>query len=111
MDEAEMIERLTKTEERTKSNTHRLDKLEPVIDELHALSQTMVRLVEEVRHTNESLDSLEEKVDRMDSRVDDMERAPANEVKEYKKTLITAIISTIGGAIATGMIIYLAQFS
>lgn len=110
MEEAEMIERLTKAEERTKSNTHRLDKLEPIVNEIHTLSQTMVKLVEEVRHTNESLDSLEEKVDRMDSRVDDMERAPADEAREYKRTLITAIISTVAGAVATGMIVYIAQF-
>lgn len=105
-----MIERLTKAEERTKSNTHRLDKLESIINEIHTLSQTMVKLVEEVRHTNESLDSLEEKVDRMDSRVDEMERAPADEVKEYKKTFVTAIIGTVAGAIATGVIVYMAQF-
>jgi len=110
MEEAEMIERLTKAEERTRSNTHRLDKLEPIVNEIHTLSQTMVRLVEEVRHTNESLDSLEEKVDRMDSRVDEMERAPAVEAREYKRTLVTSVISAVGGAIATGMIVYIAQF-
>ena len=110
MDEAEMIERLTKAEERSKSNTHRLDKLEPIVGELHTLSQTMVKLVEEVWHTNESLDSLEEKVGQMDSRVGEMERAPADEAKEYKRTLITAIVSTLGGAIATGIVVLIAQY-
>ena len=32
MDEKETVERLTKVEERSKSNTHRLEKLEPIVD-------------------------------------------------------------------------------
>lgn len=110
MEEAEIVERLTKTEERGKSNTHRLDKLEPLVSEIHTMSNTMVQLVEELRHTNEAVRSLDEKVDRMDSRVDEMERAPADDAKAYKRTMVTAIISTVAGAFATGMIVLIAQF-
>ena len=70
--EMEILERLTKVEERSKSNTHRLEKLEPIINEIHTMSNTMVQLVEEVKHTNETVSSLDEKVERMDSRVDVM---------------------------------------
>ena len=110
MDEAEMTQRLVKAEERGKSNTHRLDKLEPLVHEIHTMSNTMVQLVEELRHTNEAVSSLDEKVDRMDSRVDVMERAPADDAKAYKRTMVTAIISTVAGALATGMIVLIAQF-
>ena len=110
MEEAEIIERLAKTEERGKSNTHRLDKLEPLVSEIHTMSNTMVQLVEELRHTNETVGSLNEKVDRMDSRVDEMERAPADDAKAYKRTAVTAIISTVAGALATGMVVLIAQF-
>ena len=73
MQEFELLERLTITEERSKSNTHRLDKLEPLVNEIHTMSNTMVQLVEEVKHTNETVSSLDEKLERMDSRVDLME--------------------------------------
>lgn len=102
--------RITEVEQRAKSNTHRLDKLEPIIDEIHTMSQTMVKLVEEVKHTNETVCALNEKVDRMDSRVDDIERAPAEDAKKYKQTAVTAIISTIAGAFATGMIVMIAHY-
>ena len=46
MQEMEFMERLTKAEERSKSNTHRLDKLEPIINEIHTMANTMVQLVE-----------------------------------------------------------------
>lgn len=109
MDEKEILERIIKAEERSKSNTHRLDKLEPIVDEIHTLSKTMVQLVEEVKHTNVTVVSLDEKIDRMDNRVDEMERAPSEDARIYKRTAITAIISTVAGALATGMILLIAQ--
>ena len=110
MNEIDIEHRLTDVENRAKSNTHRLDKLEPIVDEIHTMSNTMVQLVQEVKHTNETVNNLDAKVDRMDSRVDDMERAPAEDAKKYKSTAITAIISTIAGAFATGIIVMIAQF-
>ena len=110
MNEIDIEHRLTDVENRAKSNTHRLDKLEPIVDEIHTMSNTMVQLVQEVKHTNETVNNLDAKVDRMDSRVDDMERAPAEDVKKYKSTAVTAIISTIAGAFATGIIVMIAQF-
>lgn len=110
MDELEMERRLTEATERAKSNTHRLDKLEPIVNEIHNMSQRMVELVQEVKHTNETVHSLDQKVDRMDSRVDAMEREPAVDAKKYKTTAITAIISTIAGSVATGVIVFIAQF-
>ena len=102
--------RLTKTEERAKSNTHRIDKLEPIVGEIHTMSKTMVQLVEEVKNTNENVCSLDRKIDNMDARVDEMERAPAEDVKKYKTTAVTAIISTLSGMIATGFIMMFAQY-
>ena len=110
MNELDMERRLTEVTERAKSNTHRLDKLEPIVDAIHTMSNTMVQLVEEVKHTNESVCALDAKVDRMDSRVDEMERAPAADARKYKGTVITAIISTVSGAAATGLLLMIAQY-
>ena len=110
MNEIDIEHRITDVENRAKSNTHRLDKLEPIVEEIHTMSNTMVQLVQEVKHTNETVNNLDAKVDRMDSRVDDMEKAPAKDAKTYKATAITAIISTIAGAFATGIIVLIAQF-
>lgn len=109
MYDIEIEHRLTEVEQRAKSNTHRLDKLEPIVNEIHTMSNTMVQLVQEVKHTNETVCSLDEKVERMDGRVDVMERAPAEDVKKYKTTAVTAIISTIAGAFATGIIVLIAH--
>lgn len=110
MQDFEVLERLTKAEERTKSNTHRLDKLEPIVNEIHTMSNTMVQLVEEVKHTNETVSSLDEKVERMDSRVDIMERSPADDMRAYRRTAVTAMISTIAGAMAAGVLVWVASY-
>lgn len=110
MDELGIEHRLTEIEQRSKSNSHRLDKLEPIISEIHTMSKTMVQLVGEVQHTNENVSEIKGKINRMDNRVDEMEMAPADEAKKYKMAAITAIISTIFGALATGVIILIAQY-
>lgn len=110
MQDFEVLERLTKAEERTKSNTHRLDKLEPIVNEIHTMSNTMVQLVEEIKHTNETVSSLDEKVERMDSRVDVMERSPADDMKAYRRTFVTAMLSTIAGALAAGVLVWVASY-
>ena len=110
MNEIDIEHRLTDVENRARSNTHRLDKLEPIVAEIHTMSNIMVQLVQEVKHTNDTVCALDAKVDKMDSRVDDMERAPAEDAKKYKSTAVTAVISTIAGAFATGIIVLIAQF-
>lgn len=110
MNELDIEHRITGVEQRARSNTHRLEKLEPIVDEIHTMSKTMVQLVQEVKHTNESVQGLDEKVERLDNRVDVMERAPAEDVKKYKSTAVTAIISTVAGALATGLFFFIAQF-
>lgn len=110
MDEIAVEHRITEIEQRAKSNTHRIDKLEPVVNEIHTMSKTMVQLVEEARHTNQTVNSLDEKVDGLDSRIDDMEKAPAVDMKRYKGTAITSVISTMSGALITGLIALIAYF-
>lgn len=110
MQDFEVLERLTKVEERTKGNSHRLDKLEPIVNEIHTMSNTMVQLVQEVKHTNETVSSLDEKVERMDSRVDIMERSPADDMRAYRRTAVTAMISTIAGALAAGLLVWMANY-
>lgn len=104
MNEIEIEHRMTEVEQRSKSNTHRLDKLEPIVEEIHTMSITMVELVQEVKHTNEAVSNLDAKVDRMDGRVDEMEKAPAKEWSSVKKTVITTIVGAVIGFFIAGLI-------
>lgn len=104
MDEIKNEHRLTEVEARSKSNSHRLDKLESIVDAIHTMSKTMVELVQEVKHTNETVNSLNEKVDRMDSRVDEMEKAPAKQMSNVKSTVSAKILGVIIEFLIIGLI-------
>lgn len=104
MDELNIEHRITEVEARAKSNTHRLDKLEPIVEEIHTMSNTMVQLVQEVKHTNETVNSLDAKVDRMDSRVDEMERAPAKEWGDTKRTVLNTVLGAVVGFLIAGLV-------
>lgn len=95
MNEVDIEHRLTQNEQRSKSNTHRIDKLEPIVNEIHTMSETMVRLVGEVQHTNENVSEIKEKVEVLESK-------PSARMEQIKTAIIAAISSAIiGGVIAT----------
>lgn len=104
MNEIEIEHRITELEQRSRSNTHRIDKLEPIVDEIHTMSNTMVQLVQEVKHTNDAVGGLDQKVDRLDSRVDDMERVPGQEWSSAKKTVFNIILGAGVDFLIAGLI-------
>jgi predicted nuclease with TOPRIM domain len=100
--ETEFIERLTKVEERSKSNTHQIEDLKPVINEIHTMSKTMVELIGEVKYTNENVSELKDKVEIL-------EKEPAKQWSATKKTFFTSITSSIGTAVAAGILYLLSR--
>ena len=86
-------ERLTKAEERAKSNTRRLDRLEKLIDEVHQQNEHMARLVAELEFTNRELAS-------HDRRLREIENQPRKNVNMLLGALITALITAIVSGIA-----------
>ena len=68
------------------------------------MSNTMIQLGEEVKHTNETVASLDRKVDKMDSRVDEMENAPGKEWSNTKRALVSAVIGGIVTFLITGLL-------
>lgn len=99
-----MEHRMTEVEQRSKSNSHRLDKVERIADEIHNMSNTMVQLVEEMKHTNEAVSNIDKKVDRMDSRVDEMEKSPAKRWDNVKNKIIDTAIGLVVGFLVAGLI-------
>ena len=88
MVDQEFAERLIRLEEREKSNTHRLNKVEVVAEEIHTMSETMVQLIGEVKHTNETVSELKEKVE-------EMEDKPSARLEQIKSVIIAAVASAI----------------
>jgi predicted nucleic acid-binding Zn-ribbon protein len=104
MNEVEIVERLARVEERAKSNTHQIEELKPVIEEIHTMSRTMVELIGEVKHTNEEVTKTNENVSALKEKVETIESEPVKNWSDTKKTFFTSITSAIGTAVAAGIL-------
>lgn len=101
MDEAVKVElqRLHDEEHRQNRRIELLEESVKSIQELtisvHTLAHDMKQMLEEQREQGNRLDQLEQE--------------PADAWKRVKTTIITAILSTIAGGLATGLIFVLAR--
>ena len=86
MNEAELEHRLTEIEQRSKSNTKRIDKLEQIQSELKAISTTLVKVGDKVEYLGKSVDYLSAKVEAT-------EEQPKKTLGTIKSAIITSIIS------------------
>lgn len=89
--------RLTAVEERSKSNTHRLDKLEESTAAITRLATSMEVMAERQQHCNESVDTLGDKVSTLDGKVTALEQKPA---KRWDGMADKAIGAAIGIVVA-----------
>lgn len=86
MNDAELEHRLTEVEQRSKSNTKRLDKLELIQNELKAISTTLIKVGDKVEYLGNSVDTLNKKVA-------ETEEQPKKTLGTIKAAIITAICS------------------
>ena len=93
------IERLHDEDRRQNKRLELLEESVKYIQDLtvsvHMLAHDMKQMLEEQKEQGKRLDKLEQE--------------PADAWKQVKTTIITAIVSTIAGGVATGLIIMLAH--
>lgn len=78
--------RLTEVEARAKSNTRRLDELKPIVDEIHKMSEVLVVMTSEVKHTNKDVGEIKNKVEAL-------EEKPAKRWDTVITVIITAVLT------------------
>jgi hypothetical protein len=87
-------ERMVKIEEREKSNSHRIDKLEGLADAIYRQNENIARLVEKLEATNSALAAQE-------ARLSEIEKLPRERGEAVFSSGITALASAIAGALVT----------
>lgn len=87
-------ERLTKAEERAKSNSRRLDRLEKLTDAVSKQNEHIARLVVQLEFTNEQLKT-------HDERLKEIEARPRNRLHTVAGAVIAAVCSALAGAAVT----------
>lgn len=94
INEVEIENRLTRVEERSKSNTHQIEDLKPVINEIHTMSRTLATMVEQLKNMAENVGNLNNKVDAIEAQ-------PNKRIEQIKTAIITALCTAlISGVVA-----------
>ena len=87
-------------DQRCKSNTHRLDRLEGIAEAIHEQNSSIKELVNEIKHTNEHVTDNED-------RIASLERQPGERWNSMTRTIFTAVVSALAGglvAVLTGLV-------
>lgn len=103
MEKTDII-KLQETEDRSKSNTKRLDEHDIKFKEMSEKLEDIHELTYSVKTIANETKLMREDVNKLDIRVGDIEKEPAKEYKDTKKTIRNQIICTIVGAIIGGII-------
>lgn len=88
--EREDIERLQSVEDRSKSNTKRLDALEPKVEDIHNLTISVKELATETRLMREDMN-------KMDKRVIAIEERPNKRMDQIIGYILSALIGGLIG--------------
>lgn len=90
-------EKLVEVEQRSKSNTKRLDKIDKQIEEMHELMQTVASLTTEIKYMREEFNEGL-------ARLSKLEQKPLENYNKIIMYLITTVIGIIVGAMVKGVI-------
>ena len=88
--DVDYITKLTEVEARSKSNTHRIDKLEELTNTIQNLAITMNNMVNEIKFMREDVTSL-------DTRIGKIENEPIKRFNKYKDVVITSVLTSLVG--------------
>lgn len=95
--EREYLDKIISIEARSKSNSHRIDKLEELTNMIQSLAITMNDTVNEIKYMREDVISL-------DDRLGKIESEPLKRYNKYKDVIITSILTSLVGLLV-GLVI------
>lgn len=99
MNNEEITTKLAEIEQRSKSNTKRIDKLEENSKALNELTAAVREMVIKQDYTKDSIDKLDKKVSGIDIRIDNIEKKPAKRYDSIVEKIILTIIAILVGFI------------
>ena len=108
--EKEYIERIVETEQRSKSNTKRLDEHDIKFKEMSEKLEDIHELTYSVKTIANETKLMREDVNKLDIRVGDIEKEPAQDYKDTKKAIRNQIICTIAGTIVGAVIALIMKY-
>ena len=95
-EKVEFEHRLTETEQRAKSNTRRVEKLELQTEAIQRLATSVEVMVKEQGHQTEAINCIQTDVKKLDEKVEVLEHRPA---KRWESIVDKAIMTIVGAVV------------
>lgn len=89
--------KVAEVEQRAKSNTRRIDKLEQQTEAVQKLATSVELMVQEQSHQTEAINRIEQNVEKLDGKVEVLEQKPA---KRWESVVEKIIAALVGGFIS-----------
>lgn len=96
MENTELIERLVETEQRSKSNSKRIDEIEAEVKENRELTVAVKEIATEMKH-------MREEQNKMNERLKIIEEKPIKDYEDTKKQVKKQVISFVTGIVLTAI--------
>ena len=95
MIETEFAERLTTVEERSKTNTHRIDELAGHVDAVNRLAIAVEVMASEQKHQTAAMGELKHDVTNLGAKVESLEQKPAKRWDNLVEKVIWAVVAAV----------------
>lgn len=91
------------------NHEQRLIGIEHRVKDLETIQKNMNELIISVNKLAFNMEGMLEEQKDQGERIKNLEKEPADTWKSLKKTMLTAVVSAIAGAVATGFLLMIAQ--
>lgn len=104
MNQEEMAVRLVEVEQRSKSNTHRINELAGEIEAVNKLATAVEVMASEQKHQTEAINSLKQTVSALDGKVDTIEKKPGKRWDGIVDKFVAGIVGALAAAVFAGAV-------
>jgi len=98
-----MEERVAEIEQRSKSNTHRIDNLEQDREAINKIATAVAVMAEKQVHMSQQVDKLDKKVDCVGDKVDTLERKPGKNWELLIEKVLSVLTAAVVGYLLARM--------
>ena len=104
MNQEETAVKLAEVEQRSKSNTHRINELAEEIDAVNRLATAVEVMATEQKHQTEAMANIKQSVTDLDKKVDAIERKPGKRWDGIVDKFIGGLVGALAAAAFAGIV-------
>lgn len=104
MNQEEMAVKLAEVEQRSKSNTHRINELAEEIDAVNRLATAVEVMATEQKYQTEAMSNIKQSVTDLDKKVDAIERKPGKRWDGIVDKFIGGLVGALAAAAFAGIV-------